>query len=535
MHYTGGFYPANLKSLVQTYQPLQYDKACLDEMKTYHGPIGKSIRMVFNTLNATLPKPDQSLPGTIGWILNIYGYHIDGATGKTIRVGHTVVPYRIEQIPHDPTSYNILVYDSNHIGNPNMYLTFHINSMGATIDDYDLIDPGINYYNVPNIYAVDLNSVNTLLQLPTIPDHGIVDDLPESSHLLFTDNTDNKLGYNQGVFKSEINGACPITTSTDNGNNTTTLESYYVPDYSIKMELCGTDNGSSEISMMTQYGLITADVPVSPTSVYQFKVLNNGTGIGFIPENGTTPSLSLMLGVENLGDTQVVNASLSQIEVGGSLNLSNNNGTIIIQNNGLQKTGNFTIEQITSGQNSSISINNVVIEGNSIVQIVPSNWNDIANSTVTINDVGSNGQVYYTEIITYQNSQVIPTPITPAGTLNNVIYVNPGKPAEFLNNVIYVPTTHSRNSEHDNDRHYAGYVSDIVPVRTLIGSEPIPMMLGSEPGGYGSEPYGYSGEFYGTIGTPTSEFTNHRAKAHLSKHKHKNHSKHHKTGKNHSK
>src|SRR5208283_2172641 len=77
-----------------------------------------------------------------------------------------------------------------------------------------------------------------------------------------------------------------------------------------------------------------------------------------------------------------------------------------IQNNGLKRTGNFTIEQMTSGQNSSIVINNVVIEGNSTVNIVPSNWNDIGNSTVTINDVGSDGTIYYTETITYKNSQV---------------------------------------------------------------------------------------------------------------------------------
>jgi hypothetical protein len=107
--------------------------------------------------------------------------------------------------------------------------------------------------------------------------------------------------------------------------------------------------------------------------------------------------------------------------------------------------------------------------------------------------------------------------------LNNVIYVNPGKQAEFLYNVAYVHPTHTRNSEHDNDRHYAGYDSDIVPVRTLIGSEPIPMMLGSEPCGYGSEPYGYSSEPSRAIKTPNSESNVHKAKAHLSKHKHKNH------------
>ena len=65
------------------------------------------------------------------------------------------------------------------------------------------------------------------------------------------------------------------------------------------------------------------------------------------------------------------------------------------------------IENATSTQNSSINQTNIAIEGNSTVNINPSNWNDIGNSTVTIEDVGSNGKTYYTEIITYQNSQVI--------------------------------------------------------------------------------------------------------------------------------
>ena len=69
---------------------------------------------------------------------------------------------------------------------------------------------------------------------------------------------------------------------------------------------------------------------------------------------------------------------------------------------------------------------------------------------------------------------------------------------------------------------------------------PVPMygspMYGSVPGGYVSEPYGYSSEPAGAIKTQNSESNGHKAKAHLSKHKHKRHTtKYHKTGKNHSK
>ena len=60
---------------------------------------------------------------------------------------------------------------------------------------------------------------------------------------------------------------------------------------------------------------------------------------------------------------------------------------------------------------------------------------------------------------------------------------------------------------------------------------PMPMYGGSPM--YGSEPYGCGSEPYGTTEVPNSESC--RAKVSLSKHNHKNHSKHHKAGKNHSK
>jgi hypothetical protein len=80
-----------------------------------------------------------------------------------------------------------------------------------------------------------------------------------------------------------------------------------------------------------------------------------------------------MLDVETPNQAHIVNANLSQIETGGYVNLSNNNGTITLQNSGLPRTCDLSLQQVTSDQNSSININNIVIEGNSTVNIVPSN------------------------------------------------------------------------------------------------------------------------------------------------------------------
>ena len=89
-----------------------------------------------------------------------------------------------------------------------------------------------------------------------------------------------------------------------------------------------------------------------------------------------------------------------------------------------------------------------------------------------------------------------------------------------------------------------GYPGAVVPVRMMYSSHmygnPI---YSSVPGGDVNEPYGYNnGPSVYTSGpsipeTPNSESNGHKAKVHLSKHKHKHHTtKHHKTGKkNHSK
>lgn len=150
-------------------------------------------------------------------------------------------------------------------------------------------------------------------------------------------------------------------------------------------------------------GLIVVKVPVSPNSVHGFKVLNNGTGVEFISKNDITLSLDLMLDVENPECAQIVNANISQIETGGSISLSNANGTITMQNNGRPRTYNISIKQATSSQNSNVIINNIAIREDSTVHVEPSNWNDISNTTVTIDDVGSNGTIYYTETIRPNN------------------------------------------------------------------------------------------------------------------------------------
>ena len=371
--------PANVLSWNAFYQPLQFDAASMQDRINYQGT-STILTKISSDLSAS--KYDLVL------LLIGPGY------------AHALIPYRIDQDTPSNGYTSIAVYDCNYPGDSNCQLI--INGNGQIL----------NYQGNP-VDALLLTSKTAIKTSPQLPDSytyqimlNSLNYLSSVAHLCYTDASSNKLGYDNGVFKNEIPGTCPMIPANDSGNNNNSTEEYYVPDPSIKMELFGTGSGTSQIGMGNLNGLIIANVTVSPSSVDEFKILNNGTGIYFNSETDTTQSLGLMLDVETPNNAQIVNANLSQIEKGGYINLSNNNGTITLQNSGLPRTCNMFIENATNGQNSSINLTNIVIEGNSTLYINPSNWNDIDNSTVTINDVGSNGQTYYTEIITYKDGQV---------------------------------------------------------------------------------------------------------------------------------
>ena len=439
-------YPANVQSWIALYQPLQFDLACIQDRLAYRGTTEPGTEQIFATIKNHLSQ------GSYDLVLLISGHDSGKLTGA-----HALIPYDIKYSPSIPFVDNyayIQVYDCDSPGDFNRELSIDLNT-GQILDYYS-----IGFFNDPLVSNVDdlqLVTLKSIEKPPELPDYFTYLKMlpaPQNEYPLipignicYTDTSGNKLGYDHGVFEDQIPGTCPMISSNSTGNNNNSTEAYYVPDPSIKMELFGNGSGSSQIGMGTPNGLIVANVTVSPTSVDEFKILNNGTGVYFNSENDTTQSLGLMLDVETPNQAQIVNSNLSQIEKGGYINLSNNNGTIIIQNNGLQRTGNFTIEQITSTQNTSINITNVAIEGNSTLYINPSNWNDIGNSTVTITDIGDNGQTYYTEIITYKNGQIVQVTF-PSAALTIVKFASPTSYDDVGQTITYTyKVTNSGNAD----------------------------------------------------------------------------------------
>jgi hypothetical protein len=343
---------------IQYCQTLQYGEACLDDFSHSQG-----TKNVYNTLRSRLELANPSPQ-----VLAIGGWSENNSNESNFEQ-HGVVPYEIEE-NSIVTNGEVNVSTNNHIPVDTAFIhvsdpNYPQNSTGdfgskltVYLDNWTVSAPDIPSRSQVLIGLFSLDAITSPPKIPSnLAELGV-----GVSHLLHTDISGRKLGYDNGVFKYEIPGTSPIMHSDQENNRSLFPEAYYVPDPSIKMELYGTNNGVSNVSMMTPNGLIVAKVSVSPSSVDKFKVLNNGTGIEFTSENDTVPSLGLLLDVETPDHAQIVNANISQIETGVSVCLSNVNGTITMQNNGQPRTCNISIEQASSGQSSNVTINNIAIK-----------------------------------------------------------------------------------------------------------------------------------------------------------------------------
>ena len=129
------------------------------------------------------------------------------------------------------------------------------------------------------------------------------------------------------------------------------------------------------------------------------------------------------------------------------------------------------------------------------------------------------------------------------GSVTNLAYATDSsnnQPIISPINIVIIHYKHPTNNINNNGGSNDGFGPGPMMGGPMMGSPmmggPGPMMGGPGPmmSGpiYGNEPYGYGSELSGTTEVPNSDSNGHKTKAHLSKHKHKNHSKHHKTKKN---
>jgi hypothetical protein len=140
------------------------------------------------------------------------------------------------------------------------------------------------------------------------------------------------------------------------------------------------------------------------------------------------------------------------------------------------------------------------------------------------------------------------------GSVTNVAYATGSfnnQPVNSPQNIVTVrfkqPTNNIAHNGGPDNGGYGGAVVPMVPGPAIDGisvSSSAPNEHTSEPDGYTSEPptteapTSYSNDHKANVSLSKgskAKLSGSKAKTHLTKHKHKNHYKHHKTGKNHSK
>ena len=205
-------------------------------------------------------------------------------------------------------------------------------------------------------------------------------------------------------------------------------------------------------------------------------MLNDGKGVEFKSGSGTL-SLSLTVSVETLDSAQIVYADFSQIGAGGSIDLSNIDDVVNIENDGQPVTCSLNLEQLGINTNSNDSIENIVIEGDSTIIIKPADWNDIANSEIVIeHDIGSDGSIESTETIRQKDttppSTVIGLESTAESTWINWTWTNPTDP-DFNHNEIYLNGAFQTNTsaEYFNATGLQPITSYTISTRTVDNSK----------------------------------------------------------------
>jgi len=164
------------------------------------------------------------------------------------------------------------------------------------------------------------------------------------------------------------------------------------------------------------------------------------------------------------------------------------------------------------------------------------------DATATYNGQTVPGNFVYTD---EAGNVVTATTVLSVGTHTLTATFTPTDTADYISGgtvqnsiTVIAPIKKEEHNEEENicDRdNYCGPgclpIPGLMPGPMMYGSPMINgPMYGSPMSMYGNEqPYGYGSEPYGPTESPNSGSNVHKAKAHLSKNKHKNHSKHHTT------
>jgi hypothetical protein len=342
--------------------------------------------------------------------------------------GHSVVPYRIEESA-DHQQANVRIYDNNY---PGQERTVQFNLNANTVRDADY-NGGNNLGAISNP-PVEMHSLSAIQSEPQMADY---DTVTPSAHLLYTDSEGKRLGYINGEFKNEIDGAYLLNVPWQNENQNI-LETYYTANLDLKRELHGLIDGVAKVSVSRPNSLVTADVQVASDSADELRVPVDDSSVEFISGKGTS-SLGLTLDRETAEFARVAHVDGFGVESGSAVQqlFSEDLNKAGLINKGAKKNYNLYLEQIGLNPGKYTHPVPVAVEANSANWLTPYNWDDLARTYVQLDeDFGNDGTIDNTEILTELQATIDIDPDT----------INLGSKGKYITAYIQLPVGYDVNS-----------------------------------------------------------------------------------------
>jgi hypothetical protein len=306
----------------------------------------------------------------------------EGVSGESS--GHAMVPYRIEE-QGDHSSATMFVYDNNHpyvwwwglFGQNRYSINFDLRNHQWSYGDLNWANGGIQ--------SIPLNSV---LAEPSLADYKTIQG---AGHLLFTDDSGRRLGYEGNMFFNEIPGATKVVPP---GQGIDIPETYFLLEgIKYRMEILGTGTGSISVNVFGPNSLVQLDASVDANTRDQFEVNNDGKQI-ILTTNDQNKVLAIMIDRELPSGSRsfsISNMVLKQETI--ILHVSDDDRTLIIQNQGNLKTYNIKFEQ--TGLNPCIITNQgVQIGQNQTHYLTLQDWEHPDTSKIVLGiDFDSDGNI----------------------------------------------------------------------------------------------------------------------------------------------
>ncbi len=333
-------------------------------------------------------------PVTIG----IYG-QVDGSSGLHL-AGHALEPYARVDMPDG--KIRVMVYDSNHSGDPNRYIEFSPKGdswsypMGNGFLPVEGIDmPGSWAGDVTHraltVIPMSLNTVNR----PRLPYESSGDDLLYISgdrqwlgNAVISDSSGDQLGYLDGELVREIPGTLSFLPL--GGTSATIAPEFWVPTQDVSVTLASNVQQATEGSLLVMgdgFSLSVSGVDLSPDSQRTFGLTNGGTELSIGQpvyagaNNGVHAAAPTMdpidiayaysgTGSDSASKT-ILLTGLNPDRVGGvTVELHKESGQVAVQNSGGGATEyNLQIITVAGTDTSSFDYDNVSVQAGTLQNV----------------------------------------------------------------------------------------------------------------------------------------------------------------------